>query len=578
MNETPTGGLLARRRSLVLAMATGGAAVVGAVAQFALSGETRVLVTLIGLVGLIFLACLASVMRAWQAGPEAPGWKILSLSLFSNGVIQAARIPNFLGYPLPVLSRDVSIVLQVLGALLLVGMLLAWHLNPRSRFDRVRNALDGLLFALAVLFILWCLVLGPVFFSDRFPMAERILWLTTFLVYDLLLGLAVYFGLAEPSRFQGPLGWISVALLLASLHNFKWLLDVLSGSVLFHFPFGPLVYCVPLTYLAAALSPRPVGTGTLRPGPVGLIHMLPYIPLVGATALGVGMLVTGPSHGHNLILVWIAFGLVVVLLVRQGFALWDYFKLSQHLETRVAERTAALEKAQAMLLRTERMNAMATLGAGLSHDMNNLLCAIQSRTELVIMDLDEGNLPNREDMVRLQEATQHAATLGRRLMAFGRQEEKSLECMDLADELLALRPMLQVLLPRNVTLHLENATGPMPFLGTPGILEQILVNLISNARDAMPDGGCITIRAWPPRLEEDALGPLLEIEDTGNGIPADLQPRLFEPFFTTKASGKGTGLGLVSVKLLLLKAGGSISFTSRVGQGTTFQIRLPRRP
>lgn len=569
---------LALRGGKVLAAVAGSALLLGMAAQFGLSGNVQTSVILLGLVSLFFLAAFASARRAKQPGPEAFGWKILSVSLLTNSLIQAARIPTFLGYPLPAVARDVSLLLQVLGSLLLVGSLLAWHLTPRTRFDRVRNGLDGLLFALSVFFILWGLVLGPVFLSDRFPLVDRLIWLGSFLVYDLLLGLAIYFGLAEPSRFRGPLGWLSAAFLFASLHNFNWLLGVLSGRPIFHLTTGPLIYAVPLAYLAAAMSRRPVDPRPSRPGEVRIIHVLPYLPVIGATTLGLWMLVTGGGLGHHHSLVWIALSLVVVLLVRQYFALRDFFELSQHLETRVAERTLALEQAQAMLLRTERMKSMATLGAGLAHDMNNLLCAVQSRAELVIMDLDENRLPHRQDMVRLQEATLLAANLSRRLMNLGRQEAEPPQAMDLAGELVAMQPLLQLLLPRNLVLELENVVLVTPFLGTRGMLEQILVNLVSNARDAMPAGGVITLRIGASDPGDPAKGPLLEVEDSGSGIPEDLQGRLFEPFFTTKESGSGTGLGLMSVRTLLQKAGGSISFTSVADQGTTFQVRLPRLP
>jgi signal transduction histidine kinase len=194
------------------------------------------------------------------------------------------------------------------------------------------------------------------------------------------------------------------------------------------------------------------------------------------------------------------------------------------------------------------------------------------------MDLDEGKLPSRNDMVRLQEATQRAGTLSGRLMALGREDSEPPRPMELGTELEAIQPLLQVLLPRNQSLRLSVAPDPMPFLGTRGLLEQVLVNLVSNARDAMPSGGRIRILARAPLPDETSLGPLLHIEDTGSGIPLELQGQLFQPFFTTKASGTGTGLGLVSVKSLLEQAGGSISFVSETGRGTTFQIRLPRLP
>ncbi len=568
------------RPGLTLGVVAGLAALTGFAMQTWLSGRPRVLAILVGTLLLTSAALLASARRAWRPGPEAMGWKLLSLSLFIAVLIQATRIPTFLGYPLPTLIVEATIVLPALGSCIQIGALLVWHLAPRTRFDRIRHGLDGLLFALAVFFILWGLVLGPVFLSDRFPLGDRLLWLATFLIYDLLLGLAVYLGLPEPSRFRGPLGWLAGAFLLASMYNFNWLLGALSGKPLFEFPGGPpLIFIIPLAYLGAALSPRPVGSTTPTGGQTRIVHVLPYLPVLGGMVLGMWLLVAGSSgSGNSLVLVWLALSLVVVLLARQYLALRDYSVLSRHLESRVAERTAALERAQAMLLRTERMNALASLGAGLAHDMNNLLSAIQSRAELVILDLDEGRLPNREDMVRVQGATQHVASLSNRLMALGRQNSEIPQVMDLNDELKAIQPLLQMLLPRNQTLWVEHVAGPVPFMGTRGMLEQILVNLVSNARDAMPSGGTITLRARSPYFDEPAMGPLLEVQDTGGGIPESLLDQVFQPFFTTKASGTGTGLGLVSVKSLLENAGGSIAFTTQVGLGTTFQVRLPRLP
>jgi len=557
------------------------AAVLGLGIHLGLTGPARTLAIMAGTTALTFLALLASGWRAQQGGPEVPGWRLLTASLLVSVCVQVARLFASAGIQLPGTTSGVSLLLPFLATCLQIGVLLLWNLAPRSRFDRLRHGLDGLLFALAIFFILWGTVLGPAFLGERFPLAERLMYLATFLIYDLLLGLAVYLGLPEPSRFRGPLGWLTAAFLLASLHNFYWLLDALSGVPLQEFPrIPPFIFFIPVAYLGAALSPRPVGSSRRQMiSRTGFANLLPYLPVLGATALGVWLLISGTDSGHRLILVWLALGLVLVLLVRQYLALRDFASLSQHLESRVVERTLALEQAQALLLRTERMNTLATLGAGLAHDMNNVLNAIQARTELVLMDLDEGKLPDRRDLLRVQEATQLAATLSGRLMALGRQDPEPPRAMDLAVELQEMRPLLQVLLPRNLALHLlDGDPGPMPFLGTRGLLEQILVNLVGNARDAMPAGGTITLRAQAPRPEDGLAGPLLEIEDTGTGIPLDLQDRVFQPFFTTKASGAGTGLGLASVKSLLEKTGGHIQFQSHPDHGTRFQIRLPRLP
>jgi signal transduction histidine kinase len=563
----------AARPGLILVAAA--AAVTGFVTQVGVSADHKTLVVKAGMFLLTFIALFASTRRALRPDLESLGWKLISVFLLVVLVIQGLRIPASLGHPIPQAASDGSVAIQVLGSCFQIGALLVWQLAPRTRFDRIRHGLDGLLFALAVFFILWGLVLGPAFLSDRLPIVERVIWLATFLVYDLLLGLTVYLGLPEPSRFRGPLGWFAGAFLLASLFNFHLLVGKLSGIPIFPLPAG-LTFAIPLAYLGAALSPHQVKSSEGVGRRSRMVRLLPYLPVLGATALGVWLLITGPGAQHYAVLVWLALSLVIVLLVRQYLALKDFSALSQHLEARVSERTQALEQAQSLLLRTERMNTLATLGAGLAHDMNNLLAAIQGWSDLVLIDLDNGRIPARDDLVRVQEATQRAAALSSRLMTLGRQDSESPRVMDLAHELAAIQPLLQALLPKNQILRLDGVTGPIAFLGSRGMLEQILVNLVSNARDAMPSGGTITLRARPTLSGEP--GPFLEIEDTGNGIPKELQGQVFEPFFTTKASGMGTGLGLVSVKSLLEKVGGSIAFASQAGRGTVFQIRLPSLP
>lgn len=557
---------------MILGVAAVLAALTGFAAQVALTEKSGHLVLQMGLALLILAALLASNRRAKRGGLESMGWQAMALFLLIAFIIQGLRIIPLASQDLPYSIGYGSVLLQVIGSCLQIGALLLWQLNPRTRFDRLRYGLDGLLFALAILFVLWGLVLGPAFLNQRLPLLERMAWLATFLIYDLLLGLTVYLGLADPTRFRGPLGWFAGAFFLASLHNFYSLMQHLSGAQ----PRAtPLMFAIPLAYLAAALSPRLVGSIAHPEGAKRRIQPLPYLPVLGALVLGIWLLITGQGAGHHPVLLWLALALVIVLLVRQYLALRDFSALSQHLESRVAERTEALEKAQAILLRTERMNAMATLGAGLAHDVNNLLTTIQCRTELLILSLDEGSLPERKDLEQVHEASQRASRLSSRLMTIGRQDAEPLEALDLTGELKAIRPLLQVLLPRQQTLRLDTWPGPLFFMGTRGTLEQILVNLICNARDAMPAGGTITLRTRGPRPEEASPEMLLEIEDTGGGIPAAQQNQVFQPFFTTKTAGSGTGLGLVSVKAMLEQLGGSIGFISQAGRGTVFQIRLP---
>ena len=572
-SETP--GI--RRPGVVLAVAAALSALVVIGARGWLAGPRAEWVILATLVLATCAALAASARRALCSGPDSRGWRMLSLYLLISVLIQASRLPALLGHPLPAAVGAASFVLMLAGSGFQFAALLLWNTGPRGHFARLRHGLDSLLFTLAIFFILWALVLGPLFLSDRFPLGARLLWLEIFLVYALLLGLTLYLGLPEPGRFRGPLGWLAAAFLLACLFNFDHLMVQLTGAPLLHLPFGSNL-AIPLAYLGAALSARPVGGAPAPPEPSSATNLVPYAPFIGATVLGVWMLVTSADPGHRPILVWLALSLMVVLLVRQYLALKDVALLSHSLETRVAERTAALERAQTLLLRTERMNALATAGAGLAHDMNNLLQAVRSQTDLVILGLDKGRPVQRIDLLRILEATELAADRGSRLMALGRPEEEPPQRLDLAVELQEILPLLRALLPRRLGLRLTCSPGPIPFLGTRRMLEQILVNLVANARDALAGDGAISLRARGPLPGEEPAGPLLEVEDNGSGIPEEHRAQVFQPFFTTKSAGKGTGIGLVSVKTMLDQAGGAIDFTSTCGQGTVFRIRLPRIP
>ena len=162
-------------RSLLTVAATLAFAL-GMLVHFGLSGSTRGLAIMVGVALLTLSAFLASIWRAARGGPEATGWKLLSTSLGIAVVTQAARVLTAMGVPLPDAFNGASLFLPFLGTCLQIGALFFWNLAPRNHFDRIRHGLDGLLFALAVFFILWALVLGPVFLSDHFPLVSRLTW------------------------------------------------------------------------------------------------------------------------------------------------------------------------------------------------------------------------------------------------------------------------------------------------------------------------------------------------------------------------------------------------------------------
>jgi two-component system cell cycle sensor histidine kinase/response regulator CckA len=226
------------------------------------------------------------------------------------------------------------------------------------------------------------------------------------------------------------------------------------------------------------------------------------------------------------------------------------------------------------MLRTERMNAVGAMGAGLAHDLNNALAGIRVQAELTRMRMEDGLSPSVSDLDRILVAADQSTTLTGRLMAFARQEEEALSPLDLAAETSKLENILRMLLTRQISLSLDLGSGPAFIHGSRNHVEQVLVNLIGNARDAMPQGGIITLRI---RVEAEAVPPMvrLEVSDTGSGMGPEVLERLFQPFFTTKAPGKGTGLGLASVKHLVEDVNGTIHVHSVLNQGSLFTLRFP---
>ncbi len=228
------------------------------------------------------------------------------------------------------------------------------------------------------------------------------------------------------------------------------------------------------------------------------------------------------------------------------------------LEARVQERTKALEQSQETILRTQRLNLVATLGAGLAHDLNNLLTVVCTLAE-------QGGA--KEDLVQ---TARRAAALARKSMAHAEDAGGSRELFDLAEVIRTLRPVLQRLAGRGIEVHLETDGNEAWMEADPLQVEQLLVNLVTNARDAMKGEGHLWIS-----LDIAASHATLRVRDDGPGMDPETLSRIFDPFFTTKAPGKGTGLGLPSIKAFLDAHGGSIAVDSRLGDGTCFTLTLP---
>ncbi len=259
-------------------------------------------------------------------------------------------------------------------------------------------------------------------------------------------------------------------------------------------------------------------------------------------------------------------------------------------EARARQAQHDLEHALDVTRRTEekfrqsqKMEAVGRLAGGIAHDFNNLLTVILGNCEALAERLEHD--PLREEVESIEQASQRAATLTRQLLAFSRKQVLEPRVLNLNTVLLSLETMFRRLLGEDIVLAFLLHSAPYKCLLDPGQMEQVVLNLVVNARDAMPDGGRLTIETANVVLDdtyvrqhpEATIGPhlMLSVSDTGTGMSRDVQAHLFEPFFTTKPKGRGTGLGLSTVYGIVKQSGGTVWVYSEPGQGSTFKLYFP---
>ncbi|OYU50595.1 MAG: hybrid sensor histidine kinase/response regulator [Rhizobiales bacterium PAR1] len=247
--------------------------------------------------------------------------------------------------------------------------------------------------------------------------------------------------------------------------------------------------------------------------------------------------------------------------------------------------TTEEKKLQEQFFQSMKMNAIGQLAGGVAHDFNNHLQAIVGFADLLIGNYRASD-PRYQDVMQIKNSANRAKSLVRQLLAFSRQQTLLPEAIDLGEQLSDLTNLLKRSIGPNVELEVRHGRDLWPIHADPASFDNMIINLAVNARDAMPEGGKLTIRTANIRQSEcaafnvEGMPPaeyaLVEVEDTGTGMSPEVKKKIFEPFFTTKDVGRGTGLGLSSVYGFISQSNGFIGCDSELGKGTTFRIFLPR--
>jgi two-component system cell cycle sensor histidine kinase/response regulator CckA len=244
-----------------------------------------------------------------------------------------------------------------------------------------------------------------------------------------------------------------------------------------------------------------------------------------------------------------------------------------------------LRQSEEALRQAQKMEAVGRLAGGVAHDFNNVLTAIFGYSDLLLEDLTLDD-PRRADVQEIRRSAERAASLTRQLLAFSRKQVMQPRVLNLNDVIGNVQSLLRRLVGEDIQVHFNLQNDLRSVTADPGQIEQVLMNLAANARDAMPEGGQLEIATANEDVEGERgdrpglkPGPyaMMMVRDSGSGMPEPVRAHIFEPFFTTKDQGQGTGLGLATVYGIVKQSLGGIYVDSAEGQGTTFAIYLPSR-
>ncbi|MET0262655.1 MAG: response regulator [Rariglobus sp.] len=269
-----------------------------------------------------------------------------------------------------------------------------------------------------------------------------------------------------------------------------------------------------------------------------------------------------------------------------GREAFDFIQALVNIISTVHQRNlakVALQESETKLLQSQKMEAVGQLAGGVAHDFNNLLTAVRCYADMLHEDLTDIAPELKSKTGEILKAAARASSLTRQLLAFSRKQVLQPETLDMNGVIGDLRDLVRSLLSENVSLQVNFVESDACFLADRNQIDQVVLNLCLNARDAMPQGGLLSLTiATPDAAETNSHGlppgdyVQLTVKDTGTGMDADVQSHLFQPFFTTKPVGRGTGLGLATCAVIVKNCAGVITFESRLGQGTSFHLFLPR--
>jgi signal transduction histidine kinase len=515
------------------------------------------------------LACLDRARRFPQ---EQSGWWLLGVtaglgalgqilfSLFRGDLVRVEMIGTWL------IALHLAMALTMVWGVLRLSPLLP---GPPGIWIRIQGAL---LFSTSLALLLW--VLGIWHLPGAYARLEEALLAANSLRISLVGGMIGYLFMEDPRRARGPLGLMLLAILLGGgsvIEAYRiHLLDPQHSFSLIQA--GTLLWPVGLT-LSSLLDSPVEDTTTREMKPLSARVVIMYLPYLGSAIWLLLAEARFPAQTRAP-LGW--FLVVTTLLIVHQFTLHrQHWRARGDLKTLLMERSRSLETTTELLFRTERLRGIVSVAAGLVHDFNNNITVMMSSVDLMRDSLKRGAPVRETDLDRIEASSRYCGSLTKRLMAFARRDLAKEEWQDLRITLSECAELLKLVTRDQVELAVSLPAEPIYVLATKGIIEQILINLVGNANDAITGVGRVEVELGLSAFGNGNPAACLHVSDCGSGMSREVMAQLFQPMFSTKAQHQGTGLGLYCVKAMVESLGGDISVRSTVGLGSTFTIRLP---